>query len=196
MQIYLKPYPHNTYSNVPYAFSDEREDGTQNYGFFDVKKYPGLIKKIPELKDEPDLTKFVVDINKESCLATSGCGVYKQVYGENQTYWSFVNMHFADFELNRKESSYIDLVGRFLVSNSEVDIKFENAIVEFILNPTNFHDLAKFKKGAAPSEKTVLFTGWSLNVKVLGIGKDEASAKDLWKIALHNTEQFLVGEVI
>lgn len=196
MQIYLKPYPHSTYSNVPYAFSDKREDGTQNFGFFDVKKYPGLIKKIPELKDEPILTKFVIDINKESCFATSGCGIYKQEYGTNQTYWSFVNLHFADFELNKIESNYIDLVGRFLIAYSEVDLKFENAIIEFILNPTTFHDMAKFKKGIAPSEKTILFQGWSLNVKVLGIGVEGENAEGLWKIGLHNIEQFLVGEKI
>lgn len=196
MQIYLKPYPHNTYSNVPYASAKKREDGTQNFGFFDIKKYPGKIKKIPELKNEPELTKFIVDLNKDTCFATSGCGIFKQVYDPNQTYWSFVNIHFADFELNKKESNYIDLIGRFLVGYSEVDLEFENAIIEFVLNPTNFHDMEKFKKGAMPSERTVLFPGWSLNVKVLGIGKEEETAKGLWQIGLHNVEEFLLGEII
>ena len=193
MQIYLKPYPHNTYSNVPYAEEDEREDGTQNYGFFDVKKYPGKIKKIPELVDEPELTDFVMRLNKESIFASSGCGIYRATYGTNQTYWSFVNIHYAEIELNKEENQWYEQVGAFLMRYGSVDLAYENAIVEWTMNPTNFHDVGKGKK---PSEDTVLFQGFSMNVKLLGIGPDEETAKGLWKIGLHNVNEFLCGELI
>lgn len=196
MQIYLKPYPHNTYSNIPYAAEDEREDGTQNFGFFDVKKYPGKIKKIPELIAEPELTDFVVKLNKESIFASSGCGIYKATYGKNQTYWSFVNIHFANIELNRKENQWYEQVGAFLMRYGDIDLAHENAIVEWIMNPTNFHDMKKIRKGAKPNEDTVLFQGWSLNVKLLGIGPDEETAKELWKIGLRNVNEFLCGELM
>ena len=131
-------------------------------------------------------------LNKESIFASSGCGIYKATYGTNQTYWSFVNIHYAEIELNKEENQWYEQVGAFLMRYGSVDLAYENAIVEWTMNPTNFHE-PKVKK---PNEDTVLFQGFSMNVKLLGIGPDEETAKGLWKIGLHNVNEFLCGELM
>lgn len=191
MQIYLKEYSYETPCNVPYAREKAREDGSQNFGFMNVKKFPGQLKNIPELKKMPVLGDFVESVNAESNLSTYGCE-YSANNLENQTeVWSYVNMNFEDDEMNKSKEHYLDLISRFIAHAKEDKIEF--AVVEFIINPTQFHDREKVKKGAKPSEKTVLYQGWSLNIKVTGFAETLELAMGSWMHGILFMKKFLTG---
>ena len=165
MQIYLKPYPYRTNCNVPYPPRDDDK------GFFNIKKYPGLIKKVPELMEWPDLANCIEQINENSIFATFGCDRGIEPLQNLQLVESFVNLYFPEIPDNigdEAEGRYNELVGNFLVRYARD--KFANTNIEFILNTTNYHDFDKIKKGATLSEKTLLFIGWSLNIKILVVG--------------------------
>jgi len=188
MQIYLKPYAYRTNCNVPYPPRDDDK------GFFNIKKYPGLIKKVPELVEWPDLADCIEQINKNSIFATYGCDRQIELLQNLQLVWSFVNLYFpviSDNDGAEAEGRYNELVGSFLIKYAKDT--HGNTNVEFIMNPTNYHDFDKIKKGAAPSEKTFLFIGWSLNIRVLGVGPTLEEARDLWKHGIERTTEFLVS---
>lgn len=187
MQIYLKPYPYRTNCNIP---SLPRSD---DKGFFNIKKHPGLIKKVPELVEWPDLANCVEQINKNSIFATFGCDREIEPLQNLQLVWSFVNLYLpviSDNDGTEAEGRYNELIGNFLIKYARDT--FGNTNIEFMLNPTNYHDLDKIKKGATPSEKTLLFVGWSLNIKTLGVGSTLEEARDLWKHGIERTTEFLV----
>ena len=91
----------------------------------------------------------------------------------------------------KAEGRYNEIVGNFLMEYARDT--YGNTNIEFIMNPTNYHNFDKIKKGAVPSERTLLFIGWSLNIKVLGVGPTLEEAKDLWKHGVERTTEFLVG---
>ena len=189
MQIYLKPYPHNTYSNVPYASEKVRADGSRNYGFVNVRKYKGLLKKIPEITTLSELGNLIEKANSGQTIATYGCdhgiaplGIYHQA-------WAFVNFYINDLELNHSEEHYLKLVSQFLVEYAADH--HENLIVEFITNPTNFHDFKKIKKGSTPKEETIEFRGYSMNCKIIGVGPTIEDAKNLLDTGLETVGEFL-----
>ena len=184
MQIYLKPYPHSTYTNVPYA----PVKGTKNVGYFNVKKYPGKIKQIPELKNEPEMVDLIQKLNKESRFNTFGCDVGTEIRGLIFMKWSFVNLFFTNLDSNKLEGNYYDQVSKFI--NKYMNDTTENVIVEFIINPTNFHDFERFKNGVKPSEETVLFRGFSLNCKIIGAGVAQDDSADLWKTGIAKVGDF------
>ncbi len=191
MQLYVKPYPHQTFANVPYSAEKKRGDGSRNHGFFDVKKYPGHLKKIPEIKELPEMLELIERINKHSLLTTFGCdeGIDPVPGSSYVQVWTFINLHFDDMKHNESEEEYFKLIGDFMYYSSK-DVE-ENAVVEFITSPTNYHDKVKFKKGAKPSEKTKLFQGWSLNCKVVGIGSNNIEARGLWQHGMEKITHFL-----
>lgn len=187
MQIYLKPYPYRTNCNVPYPPRDDDK------GFFNIKKYPGQIKKIPELVEWPDLANHIEQINKDSIFATFGCDREIEPLQNLHLVWSFVNLYFPNILDNngaKAEGRYNELVGNFLIEYARDTSG--NTNIEFIMNPTNYHDFDKIKKGAISSERTLLFIGWSLNIKILGVGPTLEEAKDLWKHGIERTTEFLV----
>lgn len=191
MQLYLKPYPYQTFANVPYAAEKKRTDGSRNSGFFDVKKYPGQLKNIPEIKEWPELKELIEQINLNSNLSTFGCdtGIDAVPGSPYMQVWSFLNLHFDDMSQNESEEEYFKLIGDFLYYSSTDNE--ENTVVEFITSPTNYHDKDKFKKGATPSEKTKLFQGWSLNCKVVGIGINNIEARGRWQYGMDKVTNFL-----
>lgn len=185
MQIYLKPYPHQTYCNVPYVSEKKRVDGTRNYGFFDVKKYPGQLAMIPELRDNEILTRCIKEINLNSELATYGCEYNANRLNDDfLQVWSYINLYFADLDENKIEGNYFKLVSSFL-SDHALDVE-ENIVVEFFINPTNFHDFVKIKNGSKPKEETVLFRGFSMNCKITGVAADIIQATNLWRDGISN----------
>lgn len=186
MQIYLKPYAYRTNCNVPYPPRDA------NKGFFNIKKYPGLIKKVPELMEWPDLANHIEQINENSIFATFGCDCEIEPLQSLHLVWSLVNLYFPIISDNGAEAEgrYNELIGNFLIKYARDTVG--NTNIEFTLNPTNYHDFDKIKKGAAPSEKTLLFIGWSLNIKVLGVGPTLEEARDLWRHGIERTTEFLV----
>lgn len=191
MQLYVKPYPYQTFANVPYAAEKQRGDGSRNHGYFDVKKFPGQLKKIPELKEIPELAELIERINRYSQLTTFGCdeGI-EQVPGSPYVQvWTFINLHFDNMKHNESEEEYFKLIGDFLYYSSKDNE--ENTVVEFITSPTNFHDKIKFKKGAKLGEKTKLFQGWSLNCKVIGIGANNIEARKRWQYGMDKVTCFL-----
>lgn len=189
MQIYLKPYPHNTYTNVPYA----PVKGTQNAGYFDIKKFPGKAMQIPELKNEPLMVEWIQKINKESRLSTFGCDIGAETYQAVHTKWSFINIFLTDLDDNLTEQDYYMMISDFIKQYS--DEPSDNIVVEFIINPTNFHDFDRFKKGVRPNEETVLFRGYSLNCKIMGAGDSLDSATELWHTGLNMVGNYLSLEV-
>lgn len=188
MQIYLKPYPHNTYCNVPYAEEKTRHNGTRNYGYKDVKKFRGLIKKIPEVKDSPKLGDLIQKINQEM-FTTSGCDIGVGPVGIYHQSWAFVNFHFDDMDLNHTEENYFNLVAKFLEYFATEQT--ENLVIEFIINPTNFHDPERIKKGVKPNEDTVMFRGYSINCKIIGVGESIDLAKSIMNLGLDHATEFL-----
>jgi len=187
MQMYLKPYPYRTNCNIPSLSRDDDK------GFFNIKKYPGLIKKVPELIEWPDLANCVEQINKNSIFATFGCDRGMEQLPDLQLIWSFVNLYFPEVYDNdgaEAEGRYNEIVGKFLIEYARDT--YGNTNIEFTMNPTNYHDFDKIKKGATPSEKTLLFIGWSLNIKILGVGATLEDAHNLWKHGLERTTEFLV----
>jgi len=188
MQIYLKPYPHNTYCNVPYADERERHDGTRNYGYKDVKKFKGLIKKIPEIKEAPNLSDLIQQTN-EGILTTYGCDVGVSPAGNYHQAWAFINFHFDDMVLNHTEECYFNLVAKFLEYFATEQT--ENLIIEFVTNPTNFHDPVRIKKGVTPREETVMFRGYSINCKIIGIGETVNLSKVAMNLGLYHVTEFL-----
>jgi len=123
MQIYLKPYPHNTYTNVPYA----PVKGTQNIGYLDVKKYPGKVKSMPELKIAPQMVDLIQRINRESELTTFGCDVGADSYAKTHngifTKWSFINMFFTELDDNKLEGAYYLLVSDLATAYKKLSIR-------------------------------------------------------------------------
>lgn len=185
MQIYLKPYPHQTYCNVPYASEKKRSDGTKNYGFFDVKKYPGKVSKIPELENNDVLKRCIEEINSNSTLATYGCEYNATKLNDDfLQVWSYVNLYFTNLDENIIEGNYFNLVSKFL-SEYAFDID-ENIVIEFIINPTNFHNFDKINKGAKPNEETVLFRGFSMNCKIIGVDNNIINATKCWRDGIDN----------
>lgn len=187
MQIYVKPYAHRTNCNIPSLPRDN------DMGFFNIKKYPGLIKKIPELVEWPDLANCIEQINKNSIFATFGCDRGIEPLQNLHLIESFVNLYFPYIQDNvggEAEGKYNELIGNFFIEHARDT--FGNTNIEFVMNPTNYHNFDKIKKGAIPSEKTLLFIGWSLNVKILGIGETLKDAHDLWKYGIDKTTKFLV----
>lgn len=189
MQIYLKPYPHNTYCNVPYSSEKVRSDGSRNYGFVNVKKYKGLLKKIPEITNLPKLGELIEKVNAGEAIATYGCDHGVDPIGNYHQAWAFVNLYFDNFDLNHSEEYYLKLVSKFLEQYAADH--HENLIIEFISSPTNFHDFEKIKKGATPKEETIEFRGYSMNCKIIGVGATFDDAKTLLNTGLETVGEFL-----
>ncbi len=188
MQIYLKPYTYNNYCIVPYSEEKERHDGTRNYGYKDVKKFKGLIKKIPEIKDAPKLGDLIEKVN-QGIFTTYGCDVGFGPVGNHFQSWIFVNFHFDDMDLNYTEKNYFELVAKFLerLANETT----ENLITEFVFNPTNFHNPERIKKGVKPKEETIMFRGYSMNCKIIGVGESIDRSKSLMNLGLDYITEFL-----
>ena len=177
MQIYLKPYQHKTYTNVPYAAD---KDTSVNAGYMDLYNYPAKINQVPELKNNPELKELVQEINKHE-IYTFGVGLnwdpLLQASGWHE-FSSYVNVAFNNDANNETDKMYLKLVGTFLLEN---DIPENDAVtINFIINPTNFHDFERFSKGVKPKEETVKYRGFSLNVNVSGLGQDPKTAVAHW----------------
>ena len=94
MQLYVKPYAHNTNCNIPYPPRDNDK------GFFNIKKYPGLIKKVPELAEWPDLANCIEQINKDSIFATYGCDRGIEPLQNLHLVESFINLYLPNIHDN------------------------------------------------------------------------------------------------
>lgn len=180
----MSTYHHSTYCNVPYA----SQKGTKNLGFFDVKKYPGQIKKVSELANKPEFYNLVKSINEDSIFATYGCD-----YGvEHETYLyevsSFVNLYIYDLEVNEHEGIYNDIVGTFLKKFADNDQ--DKTMIDFTINPTNFHDFGRIRKGVKPKEETVVFRGWSLNCKIIGVADNLEQTEQSWLYGIDKCTEF------
>jgi len=189
MQIYLKPYPYNVYCNVPYVEEKERFDGSKNYGFKNIKKYKGLIKKIPEVKNFPEFESLITTINSGKIFTTYGCDKKEEALSNFFQSWIFINFYFDNLTLNKTEELYFNLVSDFLKKYSIE--KTENLIIEFIINPTNFHDFQRIKKGVKPKEETILFRGFSMNCKIIGVSDNPFHANELRNNGIEYINKFL-----
>jgi hypothetical protein len=177
MQIYLKPYAHKTYTNVPYA---PAKDKNVNSGYLDLYNYPAKINQVPELKNNPELRILVEQINQHE-LYTFGCGLnwdpVLQATGWHE-FSSYVNLAFVQDEHNLTDKYYLKLAGTFLLQDT---IPEKDAVtINFIINPTNFHSFQRFSKGVKPKEETVTHRGFSLNLSISGLSEDPKTAVAHW----------------
>lgn len=59
---------------IPYAgMTEPRADGSQNFGFMNLKSEPNLTESVPELQKDADLKNAVSAINRNCGLFTVGC---------------------------------------------------------------------------------------------------------------------------
>ncbi|MFZ3169560.1 MAG: hypothetical protein WA130_18255 [Candidatus Methanoperedens sp.] len=60
---------------IPYGGTrGKREDGSENYGYQNLKKSPELIDSIPELQEDPELKKLIKSINSPNgSIFSVGC---------------------------------------------------------------------------------------------------------------------------
>lgn len=181
MQLYIRPYPHSTYTNMPY----DKVKGTANYGFFDIKKYPGKIKDIKEVTQFPRMVDLIKVINSLELLRTFGCDISYDVitFQPKTVLKSYINLCYDSEDTNKYESMYYKFIADLLKLYDEKH-KSENSIIEFIINPTNFHSMEKYKKGVSIAQKTLLYSGYSLNISILGMGDDSATAYKAWESAI------------
>jgi hypothetical protein len=176
MQVYLKPYPHKTYTNVPYA---PDKDKNINAGYLDLYNYPAKINQVPELKNNPELKTLVEKINSKE-LYTFGCGLnwdpLLQATGWHE-FSSYVNLAFLNDDHNLTDKYYLKLVGTFLLDNIPDN---DSCTITFIVNPTNFHNFERFANGVKPKEETVTHRGFSLNIGISGLAEDPKTAVAHW----------------
>ncbi len=163
---------------VPYGPFNSQ--GTQNYGFVDLKARPDLIAALPECLGWPETRELLEAINAPaSPYMTLGADQgYSQgdqpEFRANLT--SYVDLCFAAVERNAKESvrelaeglhaRMSDLLQT--ASNELQRSLFLNVTLE--LQPTKFRD-----RGV---------DGWSLTVWLTAAGRDEGDARATWRIGM------------
>jgi len=164
MLIFVKEYPYPTPCNVPYAKEKQRQDGSQNFGYIDIEKYPGKINNIPELTDFPIFKEFIKEINENNTMYTYGCDVGTEKIINENIVWSFVNISFKDDKLNKDKIKYMEFISsifKYLKTDT-----LDTISIDVTLNPTQYHNKEKIKKGARPSKNTLEYKGWSINIKI------------------------------
>lgn len=185
MQVFLKPYAHKTFTNVPYS-----SDKNENAGYIDLYNYPDKIKELPEVKNNPELESLIKAINQHE-LYTFGCGLHWDPFLQSSGWYEFaswINLAFLKDQNNASDDMYLKLIGTFLMS--EKKLENEAVTVDFRLNPTNFHDFKRFSMGVSPKEETVKFRGFSLNINICGFGDDSNIALQNWQQGINFVTEF------
>ena len=167
---------------VPCAPQDH-EDGSRNYGYCDLKNHPETIGTIPELRDFPELQRFVKSVNvSNSLFRTLGCEK---------------SFHDSDTPIyKRKLVSYVDLAFEILKFNGSQKA-FEHL----------FEWLRTFAAGWPPSEAVGIefeigpasyndhhFLGWRVSAWNYGYGQNDSEARESWKVGLGLLQKFLENE--
>jgi hypothetical protein len=105
----MNPLPYMNYLTirfdgkaVPYgAHSEPREDGTQNFGFRNVKQNASAIDEIPELLKDPALKAIVKALNDPKCgLFSVGCLSHEVLEQQQHQVIGYV-----EFAINSKTAS-------------------------------------------------------------------------------------------
>lgn len=168
----------DTVFQVPYGLHNS--EGTQNYGFVDLKAQPALVAVLPECLGWPETRELLEAINAPATpymtLGTDqGCSPSDQPE-LRATLTSYVDLCFADVERNAKEAVrelaeglHARMSGMLQTASNELELTlFLNVTLE--LQPTKFRD-----KGV---------DGWSLTVWLTAAGRDEGDARATWRIGM------------
>lgn len=130
---------HNGGKGVPYGRSDERPDGSKNYGFKSLKEDLNLIADIPEAQDVPALKAALLELNDSaSIFFTVGC---EKAFSQNDSgHWvnGYLELAFNYVELVADAQFYFKLFFAFnklywtLESKPSVRYDFELEAAHFI----------------------------------------------------------------
>ena len=94
-------------TGVPYFPQQRHEPDSSNYGYFDLKKNLGLIDRIPELRDRPEIRSLVEELNSSSGPFRSiGCDAWDLPDQPRPSEWisrGYVQVAFETLQLNNRE---------------------------------------------------------------------------------------------
>jgi len=114
----MKVWPTETNQETSIPYTPKEKAGThQNYGYFDVKRHPELLNRIPELRTSRELRNFVRMMNSpETVFRTIGCDYGDRASDSPQytfMYLSFVTIVFDILEWNLQKSNFTGLYTQF-----------------------------------------------------------------------------------
>jgi hypothetical protein len=168
---------------IPYPCTEPGPDGRRNYGYFDLKRQPELISKVPELKNTPELRRLVEAINNpDSLFRTLAC---EKAMGKSETsrfrkrLTSFVSIAFDVLAWNQRPGNYEMLFRAF---EEFVGLEYADcdAIgVEFCIEPASF-----LNHGAS---------GWCLTLWNYGYGSTEPETRRQWSRGVTLLEKFFLS---
>lgn len=100
---------------VPYLGSAQRENGSQNHGFMDLRGRPELVDKIPEAQKSTGLSTFLRTLaDPSSKLMSSGCEchAFEKFDNPQSPRWvagCYINVMFQDAIRNKNKNSMRDI---------------------------------------------------------------------------------------
>ncbi len=184
MKVYLTPQT-GMRTGVPYS-PVHRPGGYDNYGYFDLKRRPEDINKIPEIRDLPELRQLIVMLNAPNSLFhTLGCEK-SFAPSENPQY-------------KRRMNSYFDIV--YEVVNWNLDTKnFEGLYAKFEEFAGSKGDLpnsfgVEFALGITIFNEHANLTGLHTAIWNFGYGKNDAEAKREWRKGIAIVKEFFEIEI-
>ncbi|WP_143742951.1 hypothetical protein [Maricaulis sp. W15] len=121
---------------VPYGQSPVRDDGTQNYGWIDLRNRPDLVSEIPELRKSQGLGELVRAMAAPASQVMSGgceCSEFARDIDPPISVGGFVTVMFRDVERNRSPDTFVTLAEYLLAGIEPTDQ--HNIGFEFIVEP-------------------------------------------------------------
>jgi hypothetical protein len=161
--------------------------------YFDLKKSPELLRKIPEASAHPELGAFLARINAPKFpLATAKCDAWatreilpeEEIFGAECKFASYVDLVFTDEAARlsfEKHEALAQGLCRLLGHAPEIA-----ASVEFVVRRCYYHP-EEAPAGSADSE-----SGFYLTAYVSAFGDSDEAARKQWTIALALVQNALV----
>lgn len=169
-------------TGVPYFPQQRHEPDSSNYGYFDLKKNLGLIDRIPELRDRPEIRSLVEELNSSSGPFRSiGCDAWDLPDQPRPSEWisrGYVQVAFETLQLNNREE-WISLF---------------NSINSFDPNLTDSREI-----GLDLCEKAVSFRGeeeirMSALIELFGWGRSNSQSRTNLRRAATALQEFFASE--
>lgn len=163
---------------IPYGGMEQpRPNGTQNFGFMNLKRKPGLVQSVPELQKDGDLRETVRIINECPGLFSVGCE--SGAVSDQRGHW---RSGYVEFAINSKShvGDALNYFRIFYLFDCELaKIPFANAVqFNWELQPATFID------GGAKGYTCAVFVNTAAH-------DQDAEARQSWSAALAALAQVL-----
>lgn len=170
-----------------FPYKAEEKDTSVNHGYFDCKKEPGRISEIPEVKEWPEMERFIRDVcSAGSLFRTLGCdvGFSKETDGFIHVK-SYVDVAFEILRMNFHKVNYylvFDRLSDAIRQQSIPDSVVANCSVQYTV----------FNDHAIEGESNTWAQGWSLVFRLDSAAVTAEDARLHWGSALDVIRHFLI----